>query len=341
MAHKNLLRDFKRPKNIIFEHEEVSPFYGRFVAAPFERGFGVTIANSIRRTLLSSIQGYAITAMRVEYINEEGKNSLLSNEFESIHGVLEDTVQVVQNLKKVRLKLLDDTESRAIFVKKSGEGPFKAGDIGIDANIQVLNPDQHIATLNEDASLFIELQIDLGRGYVAAERNLAYIESIGTVPIDAIFSPIQRVNFRIEDTRVGQRTDYDKFVLEVWTDGTITPDDAVADASKILKEHFTCFINFEEEEEVEEETEDPEEERIKAVLKTAIEELELSVRSSNCLRVAGIKCIGDLVIKNEDDISKIKNLGKKSITEIQTKLSSLGLSFGMKNLAHLTKSKIM
>ena len=341
MAHKNLLRDFKRPKNILFEHEEVDQNYGRFVAAPFERGFGITIANSIRRTLLSSIQGYAITALRVEYVNEEGKNALLSNEFESIHGVVEDTIQIVQNLKNVHLKLLDDSENKTVFIEKKGEGAFTSKDLETDSNVQVLNPDFLIATLNEDASLFIELQVDLGRGYVAAERNLEYIQTIGTVPIDAMFSPVQRVNFKVENTRVGQRTDYDKFILEVWTDGTITPDDAVADAAKILKEHFTCFINFEEEEEIEEEVEDPEEERIRTLLKTAIEELELSVRSSNCLRVAGIKCIGDLAIKSEEEISKIKNLGKKSITEIQNKLVSLGLNFGMKNLIHLTKSKIM
>ncbi len=341
MAHKNLLRDFKRPKNIIFEHDEVNPYYGRFVAAPFERGFGTTIANSLRRTLLSSIQGYAITAMRVEYVNSEGKNTLLSNEFESINGVFEDTVLVVQNLKMVRMKLLDEIENRTIFIEKKGEGVITAGDLEVDANIQVFNPEQHIATLNEDASIFLELQIDLGRGYVPAERNIEYIQTIGTVPIDAIFSPIKKVNFHIENTRVGQRTDYDKFILEVWTDGTIAPDDAVADAAKILKDHFTCFINFEEEEEPEEEKEDPEEERMRALLSTAIEELELSVRSSNCLRVAGIKSVGDLVIKTEEEVSKIKNLGKKSITEIQQKLSSLSLNFGMKNIAHLTsKSKL-
>ncbi|MDH4127707.1 MAG: DNA-directed RNA polymerase subunit alpha [Spirochaetota bacterium] len=341
MAHKNLLRDFKRPKNIIFEHEEVNPFYGRFIAAPFERGFGVTIANSLRRTLLSSIQGYAITAIRVEYINKEGKNSLLTNEFESIYGVYEDTVQLIQNLKLLRIKLLDDSENRTIFVEKKGEGILTAGDLEIDANVMVFNPELKIASLNEDASLFIEFQINLGRGYIAAERNLEYIQTIGTIPIDAIFTPIQKVNYRIENTRVGQRTDYDKFVLELWTDGSIRPDDAVADAAKILKEHFTCFINFEEEEEHEEEMEDPEEERMRTLLKTAIEELELSVRSSNCLRVAGVKTIGDLVIKNEEEISKIKNLGKKSITEIQHKLNSLNLAFGMKSLSHLTKSKVI
>ena len=340
MAHKNLLKDFKKPKNIIFEHEELNPKFGRFVAAPFERGFGVTIANSIRRTLLSSIQGYAITAVRVEYVNEEGKNSLLTNEFESIYGVLEDTIEIVQNLKRVRLKLLDESENKTIFIEKKGEGSITAADLAVNADVEILNPEQHIATLNEDASLFIEFQINIGRGYVSAERNSEYAKTIGTVAIDAIFSPIQKVNFNVENTRVGQRTDYDKFILEVWTDGTITPDDAVADAAKILKEHFTCFINFEEEEEVEEEKEDPEEERMRTLLKTAIEELELSVRSSNCLRVAGVKSIGDLVIKNEEEISKVKNLGKKSIIEIQSKLASLGLTFGMKNMSHLTKSKI-
>ncbi len=342
MAHKNLLKDFKRPKNIIFEHDEINNKYGKFYASPFERGFGITIANSLRRTLLSSIQGYAITALRVEYTNSEGKSSSLSNEFESIHGVLEDTVEFIQNLKQVRLKFLDEEETKTIFLNKKGESIFKAGDIeSVDANVKVLNPDLHIASLNEDSSLFMEIQIDQGRGYIAAERNIEFIETIGTIPIDAIFSPVQKVNFKIENTRVGQRTDYDKIILEVWTDGTITPDDAVADAAKILKEHFTCFINFEEEEEIEEEIENPEEERLKALLRTPIEELELSVRSSNCLRVAGIKTIGDLVIRSEDEVSKIKNLGKKSIHEILHKLTTLNLSFGQKNLAHLAKSKIL
>lgn len=341
MAHKNLLKDFKRPKNIIFEHEEVNPFYGRFTAAPFERGFGVTIVNSLRRALLSSIPGYAVTAMRVEYIDGEGKNSLLTNEFQSIHGVYEDTVHIIQNLKQVRLQLLDDVENRTIFIEKKGEGAFTAGDLEVDANVKILNPDLFIAQLNEDASLFIEFQIDLGRGYVAAERNLDYIQTIGTIPIDAIFTPIQKVNIKIENTRVGQRTDYDKFILEVWTDGTINPDDAVADAAKILKDHFTCFINFEEEDPPEEVEKNEEEEELKIILNTAVEELELSVRSSNCLRVAGVKTIGDLVLKSEEEIGKVKNLGKKSITEIQAKLADRNLSFGMKHLAHLSKSKIM
>ncbi len=340
MVHKNLLRDFKRPKNIIFEHEELNPFYGRFIAAPFERGYGITIANSLRRTLLSSIQGYAVTALRLEYIDGEGKNTLLSNEFESIYGIYEDTSIIVQNLKKAKIRLLDDLDSRTIFIEKKGNGAITAGDLKIDANIEIYNPDQHIATLNDDASLFFELQIDLGRGYVPAERNIEYIQTIGTVPIDAIFSPVIKVNFNVENTRVGQRTDYDKFTIEVWTDGTIAPNDAVADAAKILKEHFTCFINFEEEEEPEETKEDPEEERLRALLSTAIEELELSVRSSNCLRVAGVKTVGDLVIKTEEEIAKIKNLGKKSITEIQNKLNSLSLNFGMKNITHKNKINI-
>lgn len=340
MARKNLLRDFKRPKTVLLEPEQQDSNYGKFVASPFERGFGTTIANSLRRTLLTSIQGYAITAMRVEYLDKERKNTRLSNEFESITGVYEETSLVVQNLKKVRSRLLDDEESRTIVIEKKGEGTFTAKDLEVDSNIQVLNPELVIANLNEEASLLIELQIDMGRGYISAERNLEHIQTIDTIPIDAIFSPIQRVLFSVGNTRIGQRTDYDKITLEVFTDGSISPQDAIAEASKILKEHYSCFINFEDEETIEEEVEDPEEEKMRTLLNTVIEELELSVRSSNCLRVAGIRTIGDLVTRSEEDISRIKNLGKKSINEIKEKLQNLGLDFGMKNLLYLLEEQV-
>lgn len=339
MAYRNLLKDFKRPKGITFEIDENNPFYGKFTAAPFERGYGVTIANSLRRTLLSSIQGYAITAMRMEYINADGKQELLTNEFESIYGVLEETLHIIQNFKRVRLKLLDDSENRTIIIEKKGEAAITAADLQVDPNIEVLNPDQHIMTLNEDADIFMELQISFGRGYVPAENNAEYIETIGTIPIDAIFSPITKVNYKIENYRVGQRTDYEKVILEVWTDGSIKPDDAVAQAAKILKEYFSNFINFEEEEEEEIEEIDEEAERYRALFDTTIEELELSVRSSNCLRVAGIRTIGDLIQKNEEDLEKIKNLGKKSINEIISRLKTLNLRLGMKEVALMQKSK--
>ncbi len=339
MPHKNLLKDFKRPKNISFEHSELNPFYGKFTAAPFERGYGVTIANSLRRTLLSSIQGYAITAIRIEYVDSSGTQKLLSNEFESITGLYEDTVHFIQNLKKVRLKLLNEVENRTIYIEKKGDAELTAKDLVVDTNIEVYNPDQYLCKLNEDAEIFLELQIDLGRGYVPAERNKEFIDVIGTIPIDAIFSPINKVNYLIENFRVGQRTDYDKVILEVWTDGTIKPDDAVASAAKILKDYFGNFINFEEDivEEVQEE--DPEEEKMKQLLKTTIEDLELSVRSSNCLRVSGIKTVGDLVQKTEDELEKIKNLGKKSIIEIISRLNTLGLSLGMRDMTYFSKMK--
>jgi len=330
VARKNLLKDFKRPKGIQFEHDEVNPFYGRFIAAPFERGYGVTIANSLRRTLLSSIQGYAITAIRLEYVNSEGRQELLSSEFESIYGIFEDTLDIIQNLKLVRLKLFHDLDSKTVMIEKKGEGIITAKDLQVSPDMEVLNPDQHICTLNEDADIIMELQIDFGRGYVPAEANAEYIETIGTIPIDAIFSPVTKVNYKIENFRVGQRTDYDKIILEIWTDGTIQPDDSLANAAKILKEYFNTFINFEEEEEEEVEEVDEDAERMKALMETTIEELELSVRSSNCLRVAGIKSIGDLVQKKEEDIEKIKNLGKKSINEIIQRLNALDLHLGMK-----------
>ena len=330
MVHKNLLKDFKRPKKVLFESEESNNFYGRFIASPFERGFGITIANSLRRTLLSSIPGYAVTAMRVEYVGGDGKTRLLSNEFEGIHGVDEDTLVLIQNLKQVKLKLEDGVESRTIFIEKKGLGNFEAKDFMVDEGVEVFNGSLHLAKLTEECSLFMEFQIDWGRGYVSAERNMEYIQTIGTVPIDAIYSPVERVSFHVENTRVGQQTDFDKFILEVWTDGTIAPVDAVASAAKILKEHFVSFINFDDNEEVEDDRVDPEEERLRNVLKTTIEDLELSVRSSNCLRVSGIKTVGDLVIRSQEEVNSIKNLGKKSVLELEDKLKSMGLTFGMK-----------
>ncbi len=320
MAHKNLLKNFKRPKNPKFEHEELTPNYGRFIAAPFERGFGTTIANALRRSLLSSIPGYAITAIKVEYVDKDGVSKPLTNEFENIFGVYEDTTDFIQNLKRVRLNLLDESDKRVIMIEKKGKGEFKAGDLSIDANVEIVNPDLHIAELNEETSFSMELEIEHGRGYISAEQQAPNVEIINSVPIDAIFCPIEKVRFDIENFRVGQRTDYEKMILEVWTDGTINPDDAVADAAKILKEHFQQFINFEE-------VEPPQEKEIDAIAielndlrQKTIEDLELSVRSSNCLRVGNIRTIGELILKTEEELSKIRNLGAASLKEIRTKL---------------------
>jgi len=339
MARKNLLKGFKRPKGITFEHSEVTSDYGKFVAYPFERGFGTTIGNTLRRVLLSSIQGYAITAVKITAYDEEGTPHMISSEFESIPNVVEDTPEIINNLKKIRLKLQEDEEQKSLIIECRGAGAVTGEILERESNITVLNKDQKIATLSKKANFDLELQIDLGRGYVPAEVNEKYIEVVGTIPIDAVFSPIRRVKFETENTRVGQRSDYDKLVLEVWTDGTIAPEDAVAEAAKITKDHFTIFINFDEDSIGGEDELDEEEERVKAILDTPVEELELSVRSSNCLKNASIKTIGDLTRRTEDDIAKTRNFGKKSLQEIKEKLQEWGLGFGMTDYSSLKASK--
>ena len=336
MARKNLLKGFKRPKGITFKHSEVKPNYGKFVAYPFERGFGTTIGNTLRRVLLSSIQGYAISAVKITSYDEEGTPHMISSEFESISHVVEDTPEIINNLKKLRLRLPEDIEQETHIFECKGSGSISGETLEKESNITVLNKDQKIATLGKKANFDLELQIDLGRGYVPAEVNEKYIEVVGTIPIDAVFSPIQRVKFETENTRVGQRSDYDKLVIEVWTDGTIPPEDAVAEAAKIAKDHFTIFINFDEDQIVGDEDLSNEDEQLRKFLATPVEELELSVRSSNCLKNANIKTIGDLTRKTEEDIVKTRNFGKKSLQEIKEKLNEWGLSLGMKDYSHLT-----
>lgn len=333
MAHKNLLKGMKRPKQIVIEHDEMNKNYGKIIAAPLERGYGVTLGNSLRRTLLSALQGYAIVAIRVEaYVQKKDAMKLITNEFDTIPGVVEDTVDFILNLKGVRLKLEDELESRTVTIEKEGAGEFKAGDIAVDENIKILNPEHHIATLSEGCKMVIDIQINYGRGYVPAESNIENIETIGTIPVDALFSPTKKCSFHIEPARVGKRGDYDKLVMEVWTDGSIHPEDAVADAAKILKDYLVHFINFNEEFEDEEGEVNEEEERLKVILNTPVEELELSVRSSNCLRNIDVKSIGDLARLSEDEISKTKNFGKKSLQEIKDKLGEYGLTLGMKEI---------
>jgi DNA-directed RNA polymerase subunit alpha len=337
MARKNLLKGFKRPKGITFEHSEVSPNYGKFVAHPFERGYGHTVGNTLRRVLLSSIQGYAVTALRVTSYDSEGNQHVLSSEFESIPEVSADTPDVISNIKQLQLSLADDAEQKSIVVELKGPGEVTGADFEQDG-VEVANKEFPIMTLMDNANLEIELQIDLGRGYVPAEVNEKYVEVIGTIPIDAIFSPIRRVKYEVENTRVGQRTDYDKLVFEVWTDGTIRPEDAVAEAAKIAKDHFTIFINFDEDEILRDEDIDEEEERIRKLLETPVEELELSVRSSNCLKNANIRSIGDLTSRTEEDIAKTRNFGKKSLQEIKEKLAEWNLSLGMTDYSQLRNS---
>ncbi len=338
MARKNLLKGFKRPKGITFEHSETTPSYGKFIAHPFERGYGTTIGNSLRRILLSSIQGYAITAVRVTSYDSEGNAHVLSSEYEAIPHVVEDTPDVIANLKQVRLTLDEGMEQKTILVEADKEGELKADALETETGIEVLNKDQHILTLMPEGKLEIELQIDLGRGYVPAEVNEKYVEVIGTIPIDAIFSPIQRVMYNVESTRVGQRTDYDKLVFEVWTDGTLAPEDAVAEAAKMAKDHFSIFINFDEDVLDGDDDVDEDEERLRKLLDTPVEELELSVRSSNCLKNANIRSIGDLTARTEDDIAKTRNFGKKSLLEIKEKLKEWNLSLGMTDYSEIKRA---
>ena len=338
MARKNLLKGFKRPKGITFEHSEADTNYGKFIAYPFERGYGTTMGNTLRRILLSSIQGYAITAIRITSYGEDGTPKVITSEYEAIPEVAEDTPDIINNLKSVKINLPGGEEEKVIVVEAKGPGTITAKDIQVDDTLQVINKDLHICTLMEKANLELEIQIDLGRGYVPSERSEKYIEVIGTIPIDAVFSPVRKVKYLVENTRVGQRTDYDKLVLEIWTDGTIAPEDSLAEAAKIAKDHLSIFINFDEEASDEEGEIDEEEARIRALLDTPVEELELSVRSSNCLRNANIKTIGDLTRRTEEEIAKTRNFGKKSLQEIKEKLRDRNLSLGMKDYSALKKA---
>lgn len=329
MARKNLLKGFKMPKGITFEHIESNQFMGRFTAYPFERGFGITIGNSLRRILLSSIQGCAVSAIRVTSYGPQGEQSVLSSEFDMIPGVVEDTQEVIANLKQLQIKLAEGIEQKIVYVDCKGPAQITAGELFKNSDVEVTNPDFLVMTLTNDANFEIELDINLGRGYIPADVNEKYIDVVGTIPVDSIFSPVKRVVVNIENTRVGQRNDYDKLILEVETDGTITPEDAIAEAAKIAKEHYTVFINFDEDTISANDEIDEEERRIKQILDTPVEELELSVRSSNCLKNAQVKTIGDLTRKTDEEIAKFRNFGKKSLQEIKDKLKNWGLTLGM------------
>ena len=329
MARKNLLKGLNRPTGMVFEHTDVDASYGKFIAYPFERGYGATIGNSLRRILLSGIQGYAITAVRIASREEDGSSHTVSSEFEPIPHVVEDTPDIINALKQIRLALDEGVEERTVYVEASGPRTLVAGDLAVDTGIVVTTPELAIATLMEDANLEFEVQIEFSRGYLPAENSERFIDVVGTIPIDALFSPITRVKYAVENTRVGQRTDYDKLVLEVWTDGTLKPEDAVAEAAKIAKDHYTIFINFEEDEVGDHEELDLEDERLRRLLDTPVEELELSVRSSNCLRNENIRTIGDLTRRTEEEIAKTRNFGRKSLDEIKKRLEERGLQLGM------------
>jgi DNA-directed RNA polymerase subunit alpha len=315
-------KDLIRPKRLEVEKETLTPFYGKFAAEPFERGFGITIGNSLRRILLSSLQGAAITSVKIDGV---------LHEFSTIPGTKEDVTEIILNLKEVRLKL--HTEGpKTIRVKAEGPKVLKAGDIISGDAVEVLNPDHYLATLSRDGKLSMEMLVKMGRGYVSAERNREENQPIGTIPMDAIFSPIKKVNYTVTNARVGQITDYDKLTLEVWTDGSLNPEEAVAHSAKILKEQLSIFVTFEEEEEAEMAYSEDEEEKesFNENLLRSVDELELSVRSANCLKHANIKLIGDLVQKTEAEILATKNFGRKSLNEIKEILSEMGLSLGMK-----------
>jgi DNA-directed RNA polymerase subunit alpha len=304
------------------EKETLTPFYGKFTAEPFERGLGITIGNSLRRILLSSLQGAAIVSVKIDGV---------LHEFSAIPGVKEDVTEIILNLKEVRLKLHTEG-SKTIRVKTEGPKVLKAGDIQTGDAVEILNPEHYIATLSRDAKLSMEMAVKMGRSYVPAERNKEENQSIGTIPIDAIFSPIKKVNYTVTNARVGQITDYDKLILEVWTDGSWGPEEAVAHAAKILKNQLSIFVTFEEEEEAEMAAsgEQDEVEKLNENLFRSVDELELSVRSANCLKHASIKLIGDLVQKTEAEILATKNFGRKSLNEIKEILGEMGLGLGMK-----------
>ena len=317
MARKNLLKGFKKPKGITFEHLETNPNYGKFIAYPFEPGFGTTIGNTLRRVLLSSIQGYAVTSVRITSFDAEGVPRVIQSEFDSIANVSEDTLEILNSLKMIRFKLPNDAEQDTLLFEFKGPGKVTSNDFEKEGQLEVLSKDVPVFTMMEGANLSIEIQVDLGRGYIPAEVNSNYVEVVGTIPMDAIFSPVRKVKYAIEPCRVGERNDYDKLVLEIWSDGTISPEDALAEAAKIAKDHFSIFVNFNDSDVSGSDDMDEGDERIRSLLNTPVEELELSVRSSNCLKNANIRTIGELTRKTEDDIAKTRNFGKKSLPEIK------------------------
>ena len=314
-----LWRGFQKPKRLATDTETLTDKYGRFYAQPFERGFGTTIGNALRRVLLSSIEGAAVTAVRIEGV---------LHEFQSIPGVVEDATDIILNLKQIPFKLNGDGP-KAIYLKADQPGRITSGMVEADGDIEVLDKDVYIATVSEGGKLEMEMRLKRGRGYVAADKNFDEDLGLGFIPIDSVHSPVRKVNYTVEAARLGQITDYDKLDIEIWTNGSIPPADALGLAAKLLKDHMTIFINFEEE--LETETRGEDKPRIKNEnLNRSVEELELSVRSYNCLKNANIQTIGELVQKTEAEMLKTKNFGRKSLNEIKEILASMGLSLGMK-----------
>jgi DNA-directed RNA polymerase subunit alpha len=313
-------RDLIKPKTLELDRESLTETYGRFSCEPLERGFGTTLGNSLRRVLLSSLQGAAITAVKID-------GAL--HEFQTLPDVVEDVTDIVLNLKEVIVSM-HDPKPKVVRLDKEGEGKVTAGDIAVAEGCEILNPEHAVATLSRGGKLHMELLVQMGRGYVPAERNKSATMSVGTIPIDSLFAPVKKVNYTVTNARVGQQTDYDKLTIDVWTNGSVSPEDAVAYAAKILKDQLTIFINFEETAEPVEETVSEEAAKLNENLDKSVDELELSVRSANCLQNANIRFIGELVQKTEAEMLKTKNFGRKSLKEIKEILAEMGLSLGMK-----------
>ncbi len=324
-----LWKGFQRPKRLEVERETLTPKFGRFSAQPFERGFGTTIGNALRRILLSSVEGAAITAVKIDGV---------LHEFSSVPGVVEDTTDIILNLKQIPFRCHSD-HAETLVVHATGPRTVKAGDIQASANVEILDPEAPIATLSEEGKLSMEMRLRKARGYVSADRNFDEDLGIGYIPVDSIHAPVRKVNYIVEDARLGQKTDYDRLTLEVWTNGAITPQDAVAMAAKILKDHMAIFINFEEANDDVVDFPTTEDERVLDQLNRSVDELELSVRSYNCLKNANIKTIYDLVTKTEPEMLKTKNFGRKSLNEIKDILAEMGLSLGMNVEARKLKTR--
>jgi len=322
-------KGFQRPKRLELERETLTPKFGRFSAQPFERGFGTTIGNALRRILLSSVEGAAITSVKIDGV---------LHEFSSVPGVVEDTTDIILNLKQIPFRCHSD-HPETLVIHAVGPRAVKAGDIQASANVEILDPTAPIATLSEEGRLSMEMRLRKGRGYVSADRNFDDDLGIGYIPVDSIHAPVRKVNYIVEDARLGQKTDYDRLTLEVWTNGAITPQDAVAMAAKILKDQMTIFINFEEGSDDVVDFPSTEDERVLDQLNRSVDELELSVRSYNCLKNASIKTIYDLVTKTEPEMLKTKNFGRKSLNEIKDILAEMGLSLGMNVEARKLKAR--
>ncbi|MBI4342873.1 MAG: DNA-directed RNA polymerase subunit alpha [Candidatus Omnitrophica bacterium] len=315
-----LWRDFATPKKLACDEDSLTDTYGKFIAEPFERGYGMTIGNGLRRVLLSSIEGAAVTSIKIDGV---------LHEFSAVPGVLEDVTQIVLNVKQLVLRA-HSRQPKTVVIEKDKKGAVTAGDVEGDETIEVVNPDLQLCTLTKAGKFRMELEVSRGRGYVAAEKHKKEGQPIGVIPVDALFSPVTRVNFAIEDTRVGQVTDYDRLILEVWTNGSMSPKDALLYASNIYQRHLDLFVNYGTlPDEPEEEAPVAVSEELQEKLRTPISELELSVRSANCLREAKIQTIGDLVQKTPQELLKYRNFGKKSLAEIDELLQGMGLALGM------------